>query len=195
MHLRPGIIPEPPIPLEVQHLFYIWENTYNLAFYGSPIFLSPSLPTVLCSIPHTASSPFVFPSSSSSSSLPEDDSKCEHSLDTARFSGGQQKLQIISAVLPLGEHTIRSLFYFSYEFQGMLNLHCLQDVYPSILIEIYHYQLPTQTKFCCCCCIHNSWKRQPAEISYTTQTEFATQIVSPYLHHKMSRGMGTMLIS
>lgn len=49
----------------------------------------------------------------------------------------------------------------------MLNIYHLQDVYLSILIEIPHYQLPTQTKFCCCCCIHYSLQRQPAEISYT----------------------------
>lgn len=76
----------------------------------------------------------------------------------------------------------------------MLNVYHLQDVYLSILIEIYHYQLPTQTENSAAAVVFVTACKGSQQRS-ATWTAFATQIVGPCLHHKMSHGMGTMLVS
>lgn len=117
---------------------------------------------------------------------------------------------MISAVLPLVNTLIYLGFFhlLSCQFSDMLIVYHLLDASLSISFGFYlyylestfirtiihhRYQLPAQ--------IENSSSAialatvcKGSQQTSVVWTGFATQIVSPCLHHKMSHGMGTMLV-
>lgn len=116
---------------------------------------------------------------------------------------------MISAVLPLVNTLIYLGFFhlLSCQFSDMLNIYYLLDASLSISFGFYLYYLEStfirrnhspslpaassNREFFFCNCISNSLQRQSAEISCVDRICYS---VSPCLHHKMSHGMGTMLV-